>query len=41
MQAIAPGMQVVNVADRGHAPMLDEPQAVAAIDAFFARCDKA
>lgn len=35
MQVAQPHMQVVRVADRGHAPMLDEPEAVAAIDAFL------
>ncbi len=29
------GLQTVTVPDRGHAPMLDEPVAVAAIDAFL------
>ncbi len=31
-----PGMRAVTVANRGHAPMLDEPEAVTAIDAFLA-----
>jgi len=31
-----PGMRAVTVANRGHAPMLDEPEAVMAIDAFLA-----
>ena len=31
-----PGMIAVTVPNRGHAPMLDEPEAVAAIDAFLA-----
>jgi len=31
-----PGMRAVTVANRGHAPMLDEPEAMAAIDAFLA-----
>jgi len=31
-----PGMRAVTVANRGHAPMLDEPEAVSAIDAFLA-----
>jgi pimeloyl-ACP methyl ester carboxylesterase len=30
-----PGMHAVTVANRGHAPMLDEPEAVSAIDAFL------
>lgn len=39
MQRISPAMQLVQVPERGHAPMLDEPAAVAAIDAFFAGVD--
>ncbi|MEE4661403.1 MAG: alpha/beta hydrolase [Halieaceae bacterium] len=39
MQAIAPAMKLVQVPRRGHAPMLDEPVAVAAIDAFLADID--
>jgi pimeloyl-ACP methyl ester carboxylesterase len=39
MQAISPGMVVARIPDRGHAPMLDEPVAVAAIEEFFARVD--
>jgi pimeloyl-ACP methyl ester carboxylesterase len=39
MQDISPTLKVVNVPERGHAPMLDEPQAVAAIDAFFSSVD--
>lgn len=31
-----PGMRAVTVANRGHAPMLDEPEAISAIDAFLA-----
>lgn len=41
MRAVAPGMDVVQVPDRGHAPMLDEPVAVAAIEAFLHRADGA
>ncbi len=41
MQAISPGLQLVQVPDRGHAPMLDEPVAVAAIEEFFAGIDAA
>ena len=40
MQAVSPKMQAVNVPDRGHAPMLDEPVAVAAIDEFLAAIDE-
>jgi pimeloyl-ACP methyl ester carboxylesterase len=41
MQAIAPGMLVAQVPDRGHAPMLDEPVAVEAIEKFLASLDHA
>ncbi len=34
-----PHCTAVTVPRRGHAPLLDEPEAVAAIDAFLARCD--
>jgi len=33
-----PRLTHVTVANRGHAPLLDEPEAVSAIDAFLARC---
>ena len=39
MQALSPRLRVVQVPDRGHAPMLDEPVAVAAIESFFAGID--
>ena len=35
MQALHAGLTAVSVPGRGHAPMLDEPAAVAAIDAFL------
>lgn len=35
MRAAAPRARFVEVADVGHAPMLDEPEAAAAIDAFL------
>lgn len=35
MQAVAPAMRLVTVPGVGHAPTLDEPEAVAAIDAFL------
>ena len=35
MQSEAPGMQLAVVKGVGHAPDLDEPEAVAAIDAFL------
>jgi len=37
MQALKPDLVRVEVANRGHVPLLDEPEAVAAIDAFLAR----
>ena len=37
MRTISPGMEYEEVPERGHAPMLDEPSAVAAIDDFFGR----
>lgn len=37
MQAHKPDLEVVPVADRGHAPLLDEPECIAAIDAFLER----
>lgn len=39
MHAAAADVKSVTVPGVGHAPMLDEPQAVAAIDAFLARLD--
>jgi pimeloyl-ACP methyl ester carboxylesterase len=36
MQREKPDLKVLTVANRGHAPMLDEPECVAAIDAFLA-----
>lgn len=41
MQAIAPAMLLTQVPDRGHAPMLDEPVAVEAIEKFLAALDHA
>jgi pimeloyl-ACP methyl ester carboxylesterase len=32
-----PGLQQLEVADRGHVPLLDEPECIAALDAFLAR----
>lgn len=39
MRAQKPDLVAVTVPDRGHVPFLDEPEAVAAIDAFLARID--
>ncbi len=39
MQSISPGLQVAEIPERGHAPMLDEPAAVAAIERFLADVD--
>ena len=36
MQRGKPDLEVLTVADRGHAPLLDEPECVAAIDRFLA-----
>jgi pimeloyl-ACP methyl ester carboxylesterase len=36
MQREKPGLEVLEVADRGHAPLLDEPECLAAIDEFLA-----
>jgi pimeloyl-ACP methyl ester carboxylesterase len=41
MQALSPSLQVAEIPDRGHAPMLDEPGSVAAIEAFLAGIDAA
>jgi len=32
-----PDLQHIEVADRGHTPLLNEPQCLTAIDAFVAR----
>ena len=37
MQHEKPDLEVLEVANRGHAPMLDEPECLAAIDEFLAR----
>lgn len=37
MRAVKPDMDAVEVPDRGHAPLLNEPASIAAIDAFLAR----
>jgi pimeloyl-ACP methyl ester carboxylesterase len=37
MQAAKPDLAAVTVKDRGHVPFLDEPEALAAIDAFLRR----
>ncbi len=40
MEARHSGLAVVTVPDRGHAPMLDEPVAVTAIDSFLSKLDQ-
>ncbi len=40
MQARAPGLRALTLADRGHAPFLNEPQAVAAIRALLEEVDR-
>jgi len=37
MRAAKPDLEVVPLADRGHVPLLDEPEAIAAIDAFLGK----
>jgi pimeloyl-ACP methyl ester carboxylesterase len=39
MQARRPDMEVLVVADQGHAPLLAEPATVGPIAAFAAKCD--
>jgi len=39
MQQEKPDLQAVIVANRGHVPLLDEPESLAAIDAFLANLD--
>jgi hypothetical protein len=36
MQREKPDLEVLTVANRGHVPLLDEPECVAAIDQFLA-----
>jgi pimeloyl-ACP methyl ester carboxylesterase len=40
MQREKPDLKVLEVANRGHAPMLDEPECVAAIDEFLAKSSR-
>ena len=40
MRARHPGLVSVDVPGRGHAPLLDEPEAVAALDSFLAEVDR-
>jgi len=37
MQTVAPGMKLALVPGVGHAPELNEPEAIGAIDEFFLR----
>ena len=37
MKAVVPAMETITVANRGHAPFLDEPEAQDAIDRFLQR----
>ncbi|MEM1191504.1 MAG: alpha/beta hydrolase [Pseudomonadota bacterium] len=41
MQSMSPTLKVAQIPDRGHAPMLDEPVAVEAVEAFIAEIDAA
>jgi hypothetical protein len=38
MAEVVGGLDAVTVKDRGHAPFLDEPESLAAIDRLLARC---
>jgi pimeloyl-ACP methyl ester carboxylesterase len=40
MRSAHPTMRSVEVPGRGHAPLLDEPEAVAALDAFLDTVDR-
>ena len=37
MQQEKPDLEVLTVANRGHTPLLDEPECVAALDRFLSR----
>jgi pimeloyl-ACP methyl ester carboxylesterase len=37
MEQVSPHMQTITVADRGHTPLLDEPEVLSALDEFLAR----
>ena len=37
MQSRKPDLVVAEIPDRGHAPILDEPECIAAIDAFLTK----
>jgi pimeloyl-ACP methyl ester carboxylesterase len=37
MQAVKPDLQVAEIPNRGHAPLLNEPEARAALEEFLAR----
>jgi pimeloyl-ACP methyl ester carboxylesterase len=39
MKREKPDLEVLTVADRGHAPLLDEPECVVALDRFFSRLE--
>ena len=38
MAGLVEGLDAVTVKDRGHAPFLDEPESLGAIDRLLARC---
>jgi len=40
MQSAHPTMELVTAKDRGHAPFLDEPEVITAIDGFLSRLEK-
>jgi hypothetical protein len=37
MKSENPGLRQLEVANRGHVPLLDEPECIAAVDAFLSR----
>ena len=40
MQARRPDLDVIEVADQGHAPLLDDAASIARIAAFLGRCEE-
>jgi hypothetical protein len=40
MQARRPDLEVLEIADQGHAPLLEDAASIARIAAFVVRCDR-